>query len=181
MINAAFVKELLDLQRATNVAYFGEDWANHWKTVSSTNAIYREWAEFLDEVTMDWKNYGGKGVWNQVDAIYEAVDVVHFMLCSLLTEWSRGELEGQMEDMVEWKLPEKVVSLEYVTWAFSNFMFDKTVQRLVIFITAVCSYLAIDVDLYMKAHKRKNDRNRLRAVGGASYDKSKETPLTLEF
>lgn len=185
MIRASDIKELLDLQVATNVAYFGENWREVWTEVSAMNSIYREWAEFLDEVTRDWKVYDPKPVFDKTKAVYELVDVVHFMLCNMLLEDKRT-LEHMLQVFSDGIQEESFsVSLETLTEQFSYFMIkNKSIYRLNHFLAAACSYLEISFETYMKAHKRKNDRNRARAAGGVlqgKYDKSTEQPLTLEF
>lgn len=185
MIRACDIKELLDLQVATNVAYFGENWRNVWDEVSSINSIYREWAEFLDEVTRDWKVYDPKPVFDKTKAVYELVDVVHFMLCNLLLV-NQPRLDHMLQvfgaDVPVESFP---TDLGTVTEQFSYFMVEnKSVYRLTHFLAVACSYLEISFETYLKAHKRKNDRNRARAAGGVlqgKYDKSSEQPLTLEF
>lgn len=179
MITAGHIKSLLELQKATNVAYFGEEWRNHWTEVAVVNSVYREWAEFLDEVSSSWKIYGNDQQWYQVNAIYELVDVVHFMLSRLLLSHQAIEIEMR-DEYFGVKIP-KVNNFNVVTTMFTTFMTAPTCQSLAYFIAYACPYLGIDFETYMLAHKRKNDRNRLRAAGGAGYDKSTETPLTLEF
>lgn len=182
MITAGHIKDLLELQKATNVAYFGEEWQDHWTEVAIANSIYREWAEFLDETTMDWKIYGNDKHWRQVDAIYEAVDVVHFMLCSILSgSGSAFPIEMQLKVLSSEGYEISKSDMQSVTRAFTSFMEHPDARRFGRFLAEVCGYLGLDAETYMLAHKRKNDRNRLRAAGGAAYDKSAEIPLTLEF
>ncbi len=185
MIRASDIKELLDLQVATNVAYFGENWRDVWTEVSSVNSIYREWAEFLDEVTRDWKVYDPKPVFDKTKAVYELVDVVHFMLCNILLS-DQLRLDNMLRVFgADVQVESFPTELEAVTEQFSYFMVEnKSVYRLTRFLAVACSYLEISFETYLKAHKRKNDRNRARAAGGVlqgKYDKSTEQPLTLEF
>lgn len=185
MITAGHIKELLDLQVATNVAYFGENWRNVWDEVSSINSIYREWAEFLDEVTRDWKVYDPKPVFDKTKAVYELVDVVHFMLCNLLLV-DQPRLEHMLQVFgADVQVESFPTELGDVTEQFSYFMVqNKSIYRITRFLAVACSYLEISFETYLKAHKRKNDRNRARAAGGVlqgKYDKSSEQPLTLEF
>lgn len=184
MITADHIKRLLQLQEATNVAYFGEEWKNVWSQNAVVNSIYREWAEFLDETTADWKVYGNDIGFYHTDAVYELVDVVHFMLCYILLDRTKGEIEEEVEllnenNITQFALGE--VGHRGVTYRLGQFMDDPCVKTLIYFLSASCSYLQIEFETYMLAHKRKNDRNRLRAAGGADYDKSTEIPLTLEF
>lgn len=184
MITAEQIISLVDLQKATNVAYFGETWKHYWHQCAVENSVFREWAEFLDEVTSDWKIYGDGIHFNHDKAVYEIVDVVHFMLCDVLIQGNESELAEQYELMgsMEFYVPNPgTIRLQGVTFLFKEFMRDPTCLNLGTFLGHVCSYLNIDGETYMKAHKRKNDRNRLRAAGGTDYDKSTETPLTLEF
>lgn len=184
MITAEHIKALLELQKATNVAYFGEEWKNVWSENAVINSIYREWAEFLDETTRDWKVYGNDIGFYHTNAVYEMVDVVHFMLCFVLLDRTKGEIEEEFEilGVREFTPPVLgVVGHRTVTHRFGNFMTDPCVETLMFFLSAACSYMEIDIETYMLAHKRKNDRNRLRAAGGASYNKALEEPLTLEF
>lgn len=180
MITAGHIKSLLELQKATNVAYFGEEWKNVWSQNAVINSIYREWAEFLDETSRDWKVYGNDIGFHHANAVYELVDVVHFMLCFVLLDRTKGEIEEEFEILIEGFKP-YVAGHRDVTYRFGQFMNDPCVETLMFFLNAACSYMEIDIETYMLAHKRKNDRNRLRAAGGADYDKSAETPLTLEF
>ncbi|QIO03528.1 nucleoside triphosphate pyrophosphohydrolase [Salmonella phage maane] len=183
MITAEHIKSLLELQKATNVAYFGEEWRKHWTHVAVMNSIYREWAEFLDETTQDWKIYGGGIQYDREAAVYELVDVVHFMLSSILSGFgSAFPVEMQIDIFFkDGRVIDKSANLESVTECFTSFMEQPDVIRFVRFLSKACGYLDLDTETYMLAHKRKNDRNRLRAAGGANYDKSAETPLTLEF
>ncbi|ELD8523319.1 dUTP diphosphatase [Escherichia coli] len=181
MITAEHIKNLLELQKATNVAYFGEEWKKRWTEVAIANSIYREWAEFLDETTIDWKIYGGGKHWRQVDAIYELVDVVHFMLCAVLQEEDKPHDIPEMVRFVQAQPIQTPHDLRKVTELFTYFMSHPLRNVLATFLACACGYLGLDAETYMLAHKRKNDRNRLRAAGGANYDKSAETPLTLEF
>lgn len=183
MITADHIKNLLELQKATNVAYFGEEWQKHWTHVAVTNSIYREWAEFLDETTQDWKIYGDGIHFNRTDAVYELVDVVHFMLSSILSGYgSAFSIEMQIDLFFkDGRVIDKSANMASVTERFTTFMEQPDVVRFVRFLACACGYLGLDAETYMLAHKRKNDRNRLRAAGGADYDKSAETPLTLEF
>lgn len=183
MITADHIKRLLQLQEATNVAYFGEEWEKYWTHVAVTNSIYREWAEFLDETTKDWKIYGNGIHFNRTDAVYELVDVVHFMLSSILSGYgSAFPIEMQFDLFFkEGQVIDKSANLLHVTERFTSFMGQPDIIRFVRFLVCACGYLGLDAETYMLAHKRKNDRNRLRAAGGADYDKSKEIPLTLEF
>lgn len=184
MITAGHIKDLLELQKATNVAYFGEEWGNVWSQNAVVNSIYREWAEFLDETSRDWKVYGNDIGFDRPNAVYELVDVVHFMLCFILIDSTKGEIEEEFEilsgrEFTSFALG--AVGHRGVTYRLGQFMNDPCVKTLMFFLSAVCSYMEIDIESYMLAHKRKNDRNRLRAAGGAAYDKSAEIPLTLEF
>lgn len=185
MITAEHIKSLLELQKATNVAYFGEEWKNVWSQNAVVNSIYREWAEFLDETTADWKVYGNDIGFDRTKAVYELVDVVHFMLCFILVDRTKGEIEEELEEMSKdsyaMSIVNGIVAHGGVTYRLGQFMGDPCVRSLMYFLSASCSYLGLDMETYMLAHKRKNDRNRLRAAGGANYDKSAETPLTLEF
>lgn len=185
MITAGHIKSLLELQKATNVAYFGEEWKNVWSQNAVINSIYREWAEFLDETTRDWKVYGNDIGFNRTDAVYELVDVVHFMLCFILLDRTKGEIEEEFEEIFKddyaMSIVDGVVAHRGITYRLGQFMDDPCVRSLMYFLSASCSYMELDIETYMLAHKRKNDRNRLRAAGGADYDKSAETPLTLEF
>lgn len=183
MITAEHIKSLLQLQEATNVAYFGEEWEKYWTQVAVTNSIYREWAEFLDETTQDWKIYGDGIHYDRPAAVYELVDVVHFMLSSILSGYgSAFPIEMQIDLFFkEGQAIDESARLTSVTERFTTFMGQPDVIRFVRFLVCACGYLGLDAETYMLAHKRKNDRNRLRAAGGADYDKSKETPLTLEF
>lgn len=183
MITADHIKSLLQLQEATNVAYFGEEWEKYWTHVAVTNSIYREWAEFLDETTNDWKIYGNGIHFKRTDAVYELVDVCHFMLSSILSGYgSAWPVEMQIDLLLKNGVAiNKSADLASVTERFTTFMGQPDVIRFVRFLVCACGYLGLDAETYMLAHKRKNDRNRLRAAGGADYDKSKEIPLTLEF
>ena len=181
MITAGHIQSLLELQKATNVAYFGEEWQKYWTEVAVVNSIYREWAEFLDETTLDWKIYGNEHGWHQVNAIYELVDVVHFMLCSVLQEEEKPHDIPEMVRFVQTQPIQKPHDLRKLTELFTHFMSHPERNVLATFLACACGYLGLDAETYMLAHKRKNDRNRLRAAGGADYDKSAETPLTLEF
>lgn len=184
MITAGHIKELLDLQVATNVAYFGEDWKKVWNQNAAVNSIYREWAEFLDEVTRDWKVYDPKPVFDKTKAVYELVDVVHFMLCAVLQEEDKSHDIPEMVRFVQTQPIQKPHDLRKVTELFTCFMSQPWRNELAAFLACACGYLGIDTETYLKAHKRKNDRNRARAAGGVlqgKYDKSSEQPLTLEF
>lgn len=184
MITAGHINSLLELQKATNVAYFGEEWKNVWSQNAVVNSIYREWAEFLDETSRDWKVYGNDIGFHHADAVYELVDVVHFMLCFILMDRTKGEIEEEMEYLGEVEFASAalgVVGHRGVTYRLGQFMNDPCVKTLMFFLSSACSYMNMDIETYMLAHKRKNDRNRLRAAGGADYDKSAEIPLTLEF
>lgn len=183
MIRACDIKELLDLQVATNVAYFGEDWKKVWNQNAAVNSIYREWAEFLDETTADWKVYGNDIGFDRTKAVYELVDVVHFMLCYILMDPAQDEIEEELAQLGEVEVASLVDAVEHhrLTYRLGRFMDDPCVKPLMLFLSAACSYMKLDIETYMLAHKRKNDRNRLRAAGGVNYDKSSEQPLTLEF
>lgn len=182
MININHITWLLDLQKATNVAYFGEEWKARWTPVAAQNSVYREWAEFLDEVTVDWKFYGDGIHMHHDAAVYEMVDVVHFMLSVILAGYGSAlPVEFQLDVWKETQVEIEKVDLEQVTTSFTRFMRDSSMRTFSLFLADACGYLDLDIDTYMLAHKRKNDRNRLRAAGGADYDKSAETPLTLEF
>lgn len=182
MIKSTDIQDLLDLQVATNVAYFGDEWRTVWTEVAVMNSIYREWAEFLDEVTRDWKIYDSSPVFNQVDAVYELVDVVHFMLCRLLIARYATEVE-LLEKPFEVYKPE-TDKMFLPTANFTLFAAEPSCVNLAWFLASACSYLGISFETYRKAHKRKNDRNRARAAGGVlqgKYDKTAEKPLNLEF
>lgn len=186
MITIDHIIWLLDLQKATNVAYFGEDWERKWTPVALNNSIYREWAEFLDEVSVDWKNYGTDQKHSREDAVYEMVDVAHFMLSGLLVGNGQAlpiKMQLGMAESGGFNVGAKPDegTLAKVTEAFTWYMSNPHIRSFSIFLARACLYLELDIDTYILAHKRKNDRNRLRAAGGAGYDKSKETPLTLEF
>lgn len=181
MITAAHIKCLLDLQVATNVAYFGEEWKTHWTEVAVANSIYREWAEFLDEVSTSWKIYGKDQKWDQINAVYELVDVVHFMLCYVLQEEDKPHDIPEMVRFVQTQPIQKPHDLSKLTELFTYFMSNPFRNVLATFLACACGYLGLDAVTYMQAHKRKNDLNRLRAAGGPDYDKKKESPLTLEF
>lgn len=184
MITAGYIQSLLELQKATNVAYFGEEWKNVWSQNAVINSIYREWAEFLDETTRDWKVYGNDIGFDHTNAVYELVDVVHFMLCFILVDRTKGEIEEEFEVLSNREFTPPALGVarhRNVTYRLGQFMNDPCVETLMFFLSSACSYMEIDIETYILAHKRKNDRNRLRASGGADYDKSAETPLTLEF
>lgn len=185
MITAGHINSLLELQKATNVAYFGDEWKNVWSQNAVDNSIYREWAEFLDETSLDWKIYGNGQIWDRTNAVYELVDVVHFMLSGLLIGYGNAlPIKFQLsvfDHGYEIMKDENKTHLGEVTESFTRFMSNSNVTQFGRFLAKSCSYLSLDAETYMLAHKRKNDRNRLRAAGGADYDKSAETPLTLEF
>lgn len=188
LLNKEHLLLLLNTQVETNQAYLGENWFEKMPSVGIRNSIYREWAELLDETERDWHFYKSSPAFNRTDAIYELVDVVHFALCSLVVPaYNLGlEYEDLMLDYVvrdNYKEP-FAYTAENMEFFFTEFMYHNTLETLNAFITVACEYFELDVDTYMKAHMRKNQRNRARAAGGViqgEYDKSLEQPLTLEF
>ncbi|AYP28414.1 nucleoside triphosphate pyrophosphohydrolase [Serratia phage vB_SmaA_3M] len=197
MINHMQLRSLLETQIETNHAYYGDAWTTVWKRNSIRNSIYREFAEFLDEVEAAWHCYKPNPKFDQVAAVYELVDIIHFMLCNTLTVHnikSKDDLRrlvyqipksDPFEEAVFSSPEQNGVSFTEVEGAFTEYMYyNGDLEETAKFLDKACRFLGIDIDTYLKAHMRKNSRNRLRAASGVlegKYDKSKEVPLTLEF
>jgi dimeric dUTPase (all-alpha-NTP-PPase superfamily) len=76
---------MLEAQRELNDAYNGDT----WKTDPSfafrfPAAADAEWAEFLEEVNSEWKWYAREPQFNREKALFEMIDVAHFMLAGFL-------------------------------------------------------------------------------------------------
>lgn len=186
MINREQMLGLLETQINTNHAYYGDKWPTVWRRNSIRNSIYREYAEFLDEVEGAWHCYKPNPTFNRVNAVYELVDIIHFMLCNVLVEHDIKTVEGVRR--LVFALP--TVNTSENTFpamenAFTEYMYSSgDIWCLACFLEKACKYLEVDDDTYLKAHMRKNARNRVRASSGVlegKYDKSAELPLTLEF
>ncbi len=176
------LQALLVLQKETNVAYMGENWRDVWSEHSVKQSIHREYAEFLDETERDWHCYKPNPVFNRTDAVYELVDIIHFMLTLLIIRGVKVCEHPEAEAFIMSR--DNVGSHEMVGRWFDHMMKLPTIHHFALFLNNACAYLDINIETYMAAHRRKNDRNRVRAAAGVvtgGYDKSLETPLTLEF
>uniref|UniRef100_A0AAU8L0M3 Deoxyuridine 5'-triphospohate nucletotide hydrolase n=1 Tax=Serratia phage Kevin TaxID=3161161 RepID=A0AAU8L0M3_9CAUD len=196
MIHHMQLRGLLETQIETNHAYYGDAWTTVWTRNSIRNSIYREFAEFLDEVEAAWHCYKPNPRFDQVAAVYELVDIIHFMLCDVLTvhgikskeDLSRlvYQIKNDDFDRAVFKSPEhNGAPFTDVEATFTEYMYyNGDLENIAKFLDKACLFLGIDTDTYMKAHMRKNARNRLRAASGVlegKYDKSKELPLDLVF
>lgn len=167
---------LLKTQVETNAAY-----GVQWNENSIRCAIYREWGEFLDEVESHWHCYKKDPAFNRTDAVYELVDIAHFMLCQMLNEKDADKLAADPN------FPRGAVrinTMRSVEITFTEFMYKPEPWNFAFFLERACALLDITTDVYMQAHMAKNARNRIRAAAGVTegkYDKSAEAPLTLEF
>lgn len=174
------IQVLLSLQEKTNIAYMGEDWRKTWNINSVRQSIHREYAEFLDEVERDWHCYKPNPKFDQVAAVYEMVDIIHFA-CTAVLMYGYNPDYCYGEDI----LPTPGIDLAALEEQYSYFMIDEfTPSSLASFLGIAISYLGITPDMYLAAHKRKNERNLQRAKGGVmtgGYDKTLEVPLTLDF
>lgn len=176
MITRAQFLELLNLQVSTNTLY-----GVKWDSNSVRNAIYREWGEFLDEVESHWHCYKKEPKFDRTAAVYELVDISHFMLVHML---GTGNPEQLAADPNFPRSGPHLDQMWQTEWMFTEFMHQPTPWNYIHFIHRACALLSIDTDTYMKAHHAKNARNRIRATSGViegKYDKSTEIPLTLEF
>lgn len=187
MINRQQFMGLVETQILTNEAYYGSKWNLVWNDNSIRNSIYREYAEFLDEVETAWHCYKPNPNFNKTKAVYELVDIVHFMLCSLVNKYHIDviEAEASFENYPQLQHIQNAMFTD-VEYYFTKFMHQRrpSPRSLIYFLSCACTFLDIDDETYIKAHMRKNERNRLRASSGVlegKYDKSKELPLTLEF
>lgn len=167
---------LLKVQVDTNVAY-----GVKWNDNSIRCAIFREWGEFLDEVETHWHCYKQNPHFDRTAAVYELVDVAHFMLVQMISHGTPEELAGTPNFPGVAPHLDQMWQTEYM---FTEFMHRPTPWNFAHFLHRACCLLGIDTDTYMKAHMAKNARNRVRAAAGVTegkYDKSAEAPLTLEF
>lgn len=188
MINQQQLLGLLKTQIETNHAYYGDTWPEVWKRNSIRNSIYREYAEFLDEVEAAWHCYKPNPSFDQTAAVYELVDIIHFMLCNTLTVHGIKDVQALNTLVFHLPLTPEVnvqAMMGSVEAAFTAYMYaEGDLWNTAYFLDKACRFLSIDTDTYLKAHMRKNERNRLRASSGVlegKYDKSKEVPLTLVF
>ncbi|AIX13047.1 putative dUTP diphosphatase [Erwinia phage phiEa2809] len=176
MLNRKQFLDLLELQVQTNQLYGVE-----WNDNSIRCSIYREFAEFLDEVESHWHCYKQTPSYNRTDAVYELVDISHFMLCQMLLHRSPQELS------IDPNFPVRSLVLshmEHVEYMFTEFMHKPTPWNFSHFLYRACAMLGITTEQYLVAHYKKNARNQQRARGGVTegkYDKAAETPLTLEL
>lgn len=94
------LSDMLQAQFKLNNAYNGQVWVTDptflWKFNAAADA---ELAEYLEEITALWKWYSSKPVLNQQEALFEGVDVLHFMLAGLLKAAMNWKMNG--EDLSE--------------------------------------------------------------------------------
>lgn len=180
MITREQFLSLLHTQVETSVAYMGETWYEVWDRNAARNSIYREYAEFLDEVEKYWHCYKPNPTFDRDAAIFELVDIVHFMLTAMLIDAAPEELATDVNFPKSHGMTTSV--MEQVEGSFTEFMCKQKPWHFAIFLNHACRFFGITETQYMAAHMAKNARNRVRAAGGVmdgKYDKGVEAPLVL--
>lgn len=196
-LNNEQLAELLKMQLETNKLYNTE-----WDKIPAVKyhmTAAEEFHEFLEEVGQLWNYYNLEQLkFDREAALFEIVDTVHFLLtCSILasrtdtficrgiyTDYDVYEYLKAMGNVSEFTWPKgsalTITKLYEEVWnkiPVSVAVYD--ISKLVAY---ACEALEYSVEDYMRAHRMKNERNRIRAAGGATegkYDKSQEKPLKL--
>ncbi len=85
-INMEQLLSMLTKQHALNNAYNGVGWFEDPSfNIRFKSAADKEWAEFLDEVNTEWDWYSkNKSHFDKDAALFELIDVTHFMLAATL-------------------------------------------------------------------------------------------------
>ncbi len=82
---------ILTAQYNLNMAFSGEEWKTDPVYPSGLNASAdAELGEFLNEIKKEWKLHGKPVNGNRDDAMFELVDVVHFMAAAMNCMFIRG-------------------------------------------------------------------------------------------
>ena len=198
------MSNLFVMQLETNELY-----QSTWRDVPAWQyhaAATKEMVEMMDEVEVNWKFYGSNKTQEFEKALFELVDTVHFLLTYvMLTDWptqSRSvetalfhqpktdhwdDMFGDgFDDMVADHtmtiadaFPAMLDCFHKMTATSTTSTKIELISRVIYFGSKALGYTITD---YLDAHKLKNDRNRIRAAGGAiegTYDKSQETELKL--
>jgi dimeric dUTPase (all-alpha-NTP-PPase superfamily) len=88
------IRSMCRSQEALNTAYNGDGWRTDptfaWRFNAAADT---ELAEFLEEVTEKWKWYERKPVFNREAALFELVDVIHFMLAGYVKHYPMIEID----------------------------------------------------------------------------------------
>ncbi len=116
--NTTLTKEqlqyILNAQYALNTAFSGEEWKTNPVYPSGLNASSdAELGEFLNEIKAEWKLHGKPVNGNRDDAMFELVDVVHFMAAALNCALHRNGIDvGDYEEYI--KMIDELRKEEYI-------------------------------------------------------------------
>lgn len=181
--------EMIKLQELLNIAYNGEKWRDAIKIGWVKAAVIDETSEFLREISKDWMWWKrDKGVRDTEKAIFEFIDVVHFMLVLALYRISpeglslvvyRTEADADRSFQYPDELNVLFIYQHRFMYGFDYDQQETTMRNFKSFLEMGCKVLEIESGDLMKAYRLKNELNFERVLSGPGYDRSSERELKL--
>lgn len=186
------LKAMLARQEVTNVAYTTSNWRRMVPIGKVMCAAQDEFSEFLREIKPEWKWWDAAATANREQALFELIDITHFMLTCILHRCPPDILDTMAhmwgkDDIGAYARPADVmqrmnfylcdfmrdIHIDRVGYAIRNFrLFHREALHLI-------NYTADDA---FKAYEMKNDRNMERVSKGVMRGvdvKASEVELTL--
>jgi dimeric dUTPase (all-alpha-NTP-PPase superfamily) len=191
LINAADLSEMVIAQESLNIKYNGENWRRETSMGKFKFAMLCEVAEFLDEITSQWKWYAKVGLThNHNKATFELVDIIHFAISLTLYRRSPESINNEiifvnqpnMFGPVYDQQNQFAKALTAFMRSVDNENLEGIVTHLFNIIQTGGELLELKPGVIKTAYDIKNMRNQERVAGGVMvgmYDKSKENELTL--
>jgi dimeric dUTPase (all-alpha-NTP-PPase superfamily) len=179
------LREMFRLQEALNIEYKGVEWDDVFKIGQIKAALMTEVGEFLNEVTSDWKIWVKGTKFDKEKAVFEFIDVVHFMLmASLFTESDETLAEATCMDSPLYMMEDKYDQFFLHFNGFLSALDRRDIVGQIFHIKATIEVAAGILNMepgeMFTAYKLKNELNLERARGGINYDRSNERELKLD-
>lgn len=174
---------MLDRQERTNAAYTGVSWRGSMDNNKLMAAIMDEAGEFLREVKPVWKWWDKNAVMDREKALFEAVDMFHFLLTfylktmaheynGVVTRFEKPEtLTTTVESVNKILTTYSAINqcpLKTFNEALSNTLHYKVgfLHSILNMQVACCSILGYTPEEFYQAYILKNDRNLERVAKG---------------
>lgn len=188
------IELLLDMfkrQDVLNKAYNGENWSDNIQAGFLLNALMTEYVEFLAERTEDWLWYSRKTKMDNEASLFEAIDMLHFMMAYVLYRMDLDVVERHLSNMKFYTVTgnhldfynDRYECLNSVIADFCLFEGSHLIRILNLFIDILSFITEYTEDEIYQAYLLKNERNFQRAYhinNNPEFDfKSEETKLCL--
>jgi dimeric dUTPase (all-alpha-NTP-PPase superfamily) len=186
---------MFNAQEVLNKTYNGENWKDEITMARAEAAILDECSEFLREIEPFWKWWSGKAQAKIVEvnkATYELIDIIHFAMMIILYRFSLDKVLFILDDDFEYETSPRLKmdedDLAQFTTAMIGFIANHRysinyglIRRLIEIIETGGNLLGLKPGQIFEAYQKKNKLNSKRAAPqkAGTYDKSKESELTL--